>query len=114
VGQSFVVLVLDFFVIILFRSDSFTASKFTAVDAFALLLPIAYPILVLRCIHATAQFIAGLPKGGVEFGFFEGHELIEAPFERVVESFMTVSHTHANSAESSNGNAVLQLENRAA
>ncbi len=27
-------------------------------------------ILVLRCIHAAAQFIAGLPKGRVKFGFF--------------------------------------------
>ena len=33
VGQSFVVLVLDFFVVIPFRGDSFTASKFTAADA---------------------------------------------------------------------------------
>ena len=42
-GQSFVILVLDVFIIIHFRSDSFTASKFTAADAFALLLPTASP-----------------------------------------------------------------------
>jgi hypothetical protein len=54
-------------------------------------------ILVLRGIHAAAQFIAGLPEGGVEFGFFKRHESIKAPFERVVESFMTVSHTNADS-----------------
>ena len=32
-------------------------------------------ILVLRGIHAAAQFIARLPEGGVKFGFLDGHGL---------------------------------------
>ena len=32
-------------------------------------------ILVLRGVHATAQFIAALPKGRVKFGFFYRHKL---------------------------------------
>jgi hypothetical protein len=28
----------------------------------------------LARIHASAQNIAGLPEGGVEFGFFQGHK----------------------------------------
>ena len=31
-------------------------------------------ILVLAGIHAAAQLVAGLPEGGIEFGFLEGHE----------------------------------------
>jgi hypothetical protein len=30
-------------------------------------------VLVLRCIHAAAQFVAACPEGRVEFGFLEGH-----------------------------------------
>ena len=30
-------------------------------------------VLVLGGIHAAPEFVAGLPEGGVEFGFFEGH-----------------------------------------
>ena len=30
-------------------------------------------VLVLAGIHAAAQFVAGRPEGGVEFGFLEGH-----------------------------------------
>ena len=33
-------------------------------------------VLVLAGIHATAQFIAGGPEGGVEVGFFNGHGLV--------------------------------------
>ena len=30
-------------------------------------------VLVLRGIHAAAQLVAGLPEGGIELGFLEGH-----------------------------------------
>ena len=30
-------------------------------------------VLVLRGIHAAAQFVAGLPEGRIEFRFLEGH-----------------------------------------
>ena len=30
-------------------------------------------VLVLRGVHAAAQFVAGLPEGGIELGFLEGH-----------------------------------------
>ena len=30
-------------------------------------------ILVLAGIHAAAQLVAGLPEGGIEFGFLDGH-----------------------------------------
>ena len=30
-------------------------------------------VLVLRGVHAAAQFVATGPEGGVEFGFLEGH-----------------------------------------
>ncbi len=32
-----------------------------------------YIILVLGGVHAAAELVAGLPEGGVEFGFLEGH-----------------------------------------
>ena len=31
-------------------------------------------VLVLAGVHAAAQFVTGLPQGGVELGFFQGHE----------------------------------------
>jgi len=34
-------------------------------------------ILVLAGVHAAAELVAGGPEGRVEFGFFEGHDLIE-------------------------------------
>jgi len=30
-------------------------------------------VLVLRGVHAAAQLVAGLPEGGVELGFLQGH-----------------------------------------
>jgi len=30
-------------------------------------------VLVLAGVHAATQFVAGLPEGGVEFGFFDSH-----------------------------------------
>ena len=33
-------------------------------------------VLVLRRIHAAAQFVAARPEGGVEFGFLEGHVFV--------------------------------------
>ena len=30
-------------------------------------------VLVLAGVHAAAQFVAGLPQGGVELGFLQGH-----------------------------------------
>ena len=36
-------------------------------------------VLVLRGIHAATQFITTFPEGGVEFGFFDGHN---APFPK--------------------------------
>jgi hypothetical protein len=31
----------------------------------------------LAGIHAAAQFVAGLPEGGVEFGLFDGHRFVD-------------------------------------
>ena len=31
-------------------------------------------VLVLAGVHAAAQFVTGLPQGGVELGFLQGHE----------------------------------------
>ena len=38
-------------------------------------------ILVLAGIHTPAQLVAGFPEGGIEFGFFEGHEELGSPFD---------------------------------
>ena len=32
-----------------------------------------YVVLVLGGVHAAPEFVAGLPEGGVEFGFLDGH-----------------------------------------
>jgi hypothetical protein len=32
-----------------------------------------HAILVLGGVHAAPEFVAGLPEGGVELGFLEGH-----------------------------------------
>ena len=44
-------------------------------------------ILILRCIHPAAQFVAALPEGGVEFRFFDWH----------VPDYKTKSHFERNS-----------------
>ena len=36
-------------------------------------------VLVLAGVHATAQFVAALPEGAVEFRFFEGHYFRRMP-----------------------------------
>jgi hypothetical protein len=33
-------------------------------------------VLILAGIHASAQFVAALPEGGIEFGFLEGHTFV--------------------------------------
>ena len=42
-------------------------------------------ILVLGGIHAAPEFVTGLPEGGVEFGFLEGHGVLFINWSRICQ-----------------------------
>ena len=49
-------------------------------------------ILVLAGIHAPAQLVAGLPQGGIEFGFLEGHGLVCLRLDASNRQTVTLPH----------------------
>ena len=65
-------------------------------------------VLVLRGVHAAAEFVAALPEGGVELGFFQRHSA-NLPHRNAMRSFTrftTARATRSNAATSCSSTSI--------